>query len=78
MLPDRFHELRSIFMTIPRIAYLAGSYPAVSHTFILREVAALRKQGLDILTYSVRRPGPEQIRSSVDQVQRQPALPDSR
>jgi glycosyltransferase involved in cell wall biosynthesis len=69
MLPDRFHELCSIFMTIPRIAYLAGSYPAVTHTFILREVAALRKQGLDIVTYSVRRPGPEQIRSSVDQAE---------
>ena len=26
----------------PRIAYLTGEYPAVSHTFILREVEALR------------------------------------
>ena len=53
-------------MPPPRIAYLAGEYPAVSHTFILREVAALRAQGLDILTCSVRRPGPGQIRGPAE------------
>lgn len=58
-------------MPIPRIAYLAGEYPAVSHTFILREIAALRAQGLDILTCSVRRPGPGQIRGPAEQAEAQ-------
>jgi glycosyltransferase involved in cell wall biosynthesis len=46
----------------PRIAYLTGEYPAVSHTFILREVEALRARGLDVITCSVRRTGPEHHR----------------
>src|SRR5688572_12544422 len=29
-----------------RIAYLTGRYPEISHTFILREVRALRGRGL--------------------------------
>ncbi len=37
-----------------RVAYLAAEYPAVSHTFILREVEALRRLGLDVRTCSVR------------------------
>lgn len=45
-----------------RIAYLTGEYPAVSHTFILREVLALRALGLDVLTCSVRRTGSEHHR----------------
>lgn len=39
-----------------RIAYLISEYPAPSHTFIRREVVALRAKGLDIRTYSVRPP----------------------
>jgi glycosyltransferase involved in cell wall biosynthesis len=35
------------------IAYLTSEYDAPSHTFIRREVAALRALGLSILTYSV-------------------------
>lgn len=50
-------------MTRPdRICYLTGEYPAVSHTFILREVLALRALGLDVRTCSVRRTGPEHHR----------------
>lgn len=56
-------------MPIPRVAYLAGSYPTVSHTFILREVAALRAQGLEILTCSVRRPGPDQLRGPAERAE---------
>lgn len=37
------------------IAYLTGEYPKVSHTFIQREVAALRRLGLTIETCTVRR-----------------------
>lgn len=39
-----------------RIAYLTSHYPAVSHTFILREIEALKKQGLNIYACSIRRP----------------------
>lgn len=37
------------------IAYLVSEYPALSHTFILREVAALRDEGREVLTASLRR-----------------------
>ncbi|HVF50400.1 MAG TPA: glycosyltransferase family 4 protein [Pyrinomonadaceae bacterium] len=36
-----------------RLAYLIGQYPAVNHTFILREVLQLRAQGFDIHTASI-------------------------
>jgi glycosyltransferase involved in cell wall biosynthesis len=42
------------------IAYLTGEYPAVSHTFILREVEALRKHGADVITCSIRETNPDQ------------------
>ena len=45
-----------------RIAYLTGEYPAVSHTFILREVLALRRLGVEVTTCSIRRTGPEHHR----------------
>ena len=38
------------------IAYLTSEYPAPSHTFIRREVEALRARGLSIETFSIRRP----------------------
>ena len=41
------------------IAYLTGEYPRATDTFIQREVAALRKHGIDVLTCSVRRTGNE-------------------
>ena len=37
-----------------RVGYLVSQYPATSHTFIRREVAALRAEGIPIRTYSVR------------------------
>lgn len=40
----------------PRIAYLVSRYPAVSHTFILREIRELRKSGIEILTFSINGP----------------------
>jgi glycosyltransferase involved in cell wall biosynthesis len=38
-----------------RLAYLVSTYPAVSHTFIAREIAVLRDRGHDVTTISVRR-----------------------
>lgn len=37
-----------------RVAYLNSQYPAISHTFIEREIQAVRAQGIDVITYSVR------------------------
>jgi colanic acid/amylovoran biosynthesis glycosyltransferase len=37
----------------PRVAYLVGRYPQVSHTFILREIAALRELDVDVTTFSI-------------------------
>ena len=38
-----------------RCAYVTSRYPAVTHTFVTREVHALRRRGVDIRTVSVRR-----------------------
>ena len=38
------------------LAYLVSRYPSVSHTFILREVLALRAAGVRVDTFTVRRP----------------------
>ena len=51
----------------PRIAYLTGDYPKVSHTFVLREVSALRALGLDIDTCSIRRPPAEEFQGAPEQ-----------
>lgn len=40
----------------PTLAYLVGRYPAVSHTFILREVAELRHLGFTLRVASVNDP----------------------
>lgn len=42
----------------PRIAYLTSQYPATSHTFISREVTALRNLGVSLDTFSIRPPSP--------------------
>ncbi|OQW91307.1 MAG: colanic acid biosynthesis glycosyltransferase WcaL [Beggiatoa sp. IS2] len=39
-----------------RLAYLVSRYPAVSHTFILREVRTLRQLGFDIQVASINAP----------------------
>ena len=44
-----------------RIAYLTGIYPRATDTFIQREIAGLREKGVDVSTFSIRRPGDEQI-----------------
>jgi glycosyltransferase involved in cell wall biosynthesis len=49
-----------------KIAYLCAQYPAISHTFILREVDALRSLGIEIDTFSIRRAGTEHLLADVD------------
>ncbi len=43
------------------ILYLTGEYPRATDTFIQREVAALRAQGFEVRTASIRRTGPEHL-----------------
>jgi colanic acid/amylovoran biosynthesis glycosyltransferase len=38
----------------PRLAYLVSQYPAINHTFILREIRRLRRTGFDIVVASIR------------------------
>jgi colanic acid/amylovoran biosynthesis glycosyltransferase len=49
-----------------RVAYLVSEYPATSHTFIRREVNALRARGIDVATFSVRRPASSTIGTARD------------
>lgn len=37
-----------------KLGYLVSQFPALSHTFVLREVQALRRQGMDVHVVSVR------------------------
>jgi len=52
-----------------RIAYLASRYPAVSHTFIQREIAGLRDQGVTIDTFAIRRAQPDEVLSRADEAE---------
>jgi colanic acid/amylovoran biosynthesis glycosyltransferase len=49
-----------------RLAYLTSQYPAASHTFIRREIEALRQQGWSIDTFSIRPPGSDETASDTD------------
>jgi colanic acid/amylovoran biosynthesis glycosyltransferase len=43
------------------VGYLVSRYPATSHTFIRREIAALRARGVDVRACSVRRVAPDAL-----------------
>ena len=49
-----------------RLAYLTGRYPQVSHTFVLREVRALRRLGVGIDTFSIWRTDRRQLLARAD------------
>jgi colanic acid/amylovoran biosynthesis glycosyltransferase len=53
-----------------RIGYLVSQYPAPSHTFIRREVEALRRRGLSVETFSVRAPEASVRLTEVDRQER--------
>ena len=44
-----------------KIGYLTGQYPRATDTFIQREISFLRHHGLDVQTFSVRKPSAEQL-----------------
>lgn len=50
----------------PRIGYLTAEYPKISHTFIDREVAALRELGVDVATFSIRPTPTDQLLTDAD------------
>lgn len=55
-----------------RLAYLVSQYPAVNHTFILREILALRTLGFEVHVISIRPPDrpPEQLNEEEREEQR--------
>lgn len=44
-------------MPKPTIAYLASEYPALTHTFIFREIVKVREAGIEVKTASIKRCG---------------------
>ncbi|MEL6381815.1 MAG: glycosyltransferase family 4 protein [Cyanobacteria bacterium J06626_18] len=44
-----------------KIGYLTGEYPRATDTFIQREVLQLRKQGIGVQTFAIRRPGDDHL-----------------
>ena len=44
-----------------KIAYLTGEDPRATDTFIQREVAGLRAEGIEVLTCSIRRTGDQHL-----------------
>lgn len=52
-----------------RIGYLIGHYPAVTHTFIQREIAQLRDQRFEIETFTIHRASDDQLLTGVDRAE---------
>jgi colanic acid/amylovoran biosynthesis glycosyltransferase len=51
-----------------RVAYLVNQYPAVSHSFIRREIAALEAGGIEVQRFSIR-PPPAELVDPADQAE---------
>lgn len=49
-----------------RVAYVCSRYPAISHTFVLREVLALRRRGVEVHTFSIRRAADSEVLAPAD------------
>src|SRR5262249_53349918 len=52
--PQRLRSNSQVHRVAMKLGYLVSQYPALSHTFILREVLALRRCGIDVRVVSVR------------------------
>jgi glycosyltransferase involved in cell wall biosynthesis len=48
------------------LAYVCSRYPSISHVFILREVLALRRAGIEIDPFTIRRDGDHELLTEVD------------
>jgi glycosyltransferase involved in cell wall biosynthesis len=49
-----------------KFAVVTSQYPAASHTFIRREIQELRERGMEIHTFSIRRPSKDELRTPID------------
>ena len=56
-------------MTTRAIAYLCSEYPAISHTFIYREIESLRKAGMIVHTASIHKPSNLKVMTSDEQME---------
>ena len=54
-------------MTTRPIAYLCSEYPAISHTFIYREIESLRQAGMTVYTASIHKPFNLSVMTSAEQ-----------
>ena len=61
-------------MTRRAIAYLCSEYPAISHTFIYREIESLRNAGMTVHTASIRRSTNLQVMTSPEQLEAENTL----
>ncbi|MCF8383077.1 MAG: glycosyltransferase family 4 protein [Chlorobium sp.] len=61
-------------MNSQSIAYLCSEYPAISHTFIYREIQSLRQNGFTVHTASIRRPEKVDIMTPDEQKEAQNTL----
>jgi glycosyltransferase involved in cell wall biosynthesis len=59
-------SLRVVGSERTRIAVVCSRYPALSHAFVVREVRALRERGLEVHTFTVRRPPADELLSAED------------
>ena len=53
------------------VAYIVGGYPAVSHTFVTREVLALRAAGARVEMISIHRAADAEVLSELDRAERE-------
>jgi colanic acid/amylovoran biosynthesis glycosyltransferase len=44
-----------------RVAYVLGTFPALTETFVLRELSGLRHRGIDVMVCAIRRPAVQQL-----------------
>jgi colanic acid/amylovoran biosynthesis glycosyltransferase len=54
-----------------RVGYLVNRYPAVSHTFIRREIAGVEACGIEVRRFSIRATDPSEIVDPADRVERE-------
>jgi len=52
-----------------KVAYLTSRYPSVSHTFIMREIQALRESGTEVDTFTIRRPPESELLTEADRTE---------
>lgn len=53
-----------------KVAYFTSRYPAISHTFIMREILALRARGIEVVTISQRAADQREILAEADRRER--------